>query len=187
MDFDLLRSSWQASGMVKQAKQSSYQRTLTVLSRVEAAVNSHGFAAQGNLQLSSLLNAGVLRTLKRVSNDSSLQWELKLWNSAWNLEGCLCRKGEGDAAMWHWPAAVCDKAWCLASRAGIVFLFHIFNLHYNFLRGLYCHFGHFELIVWESCVLCSNMSEVSYDHVILLTCVFPFQSALGSFDQIRFP
>jgi hypothetical protein len=40
---------------------------------VEAAVNSHGFAAQGNLQLSSLLNAGVLRTLKRVSNDSSLQ------------------------------------------------------------------------------------------------------------------
>jgi nicotinamide mononucleotide adenylyltransferase len=56
-----------------EAKQSSYQRTLTVLSRVEAAVNSHGFAAQGNLQLSSLLNAGVLRTLKRVSNDSSLQ------------------------------------------------------------------------------------------------------------------
>jgi hypothetical protein len=124
------------------------------------------------LQLSSLLNAGVLRTLKRVSNDSSLQWEL-------NLEGCLCRKGEGDAAMWHWPAAVCDKAWCLASWAGIVFLFHFFNLHYNFLPGLYCHFGLFELIVWESCVLSTNMSEVPYDHVILLTCVFSFSVCIG--------
>jgi hypothetical protein len=31
-----------------EATQSSYQRTLTVLSRVEAAVNSRAFAAEGN-------------------------------------------------------------------------------------------------------------------------------------------
>jgi nicotinamide mononucleotide adenylyltransferase len=51
--------------MVKQAKQSSYQRTLTVLSRVEAAVNSHGFAAQEKVKVMLLCGTDLLQSVTK--------------------------------------------------------------------------------------------------------------------------
>ncbi|KAH8965738.1 hypothetical protein BDL97_04G132300 [Sphagnum fallax] len=48
-----------------EAKQSSYQRTLTVLSRVEAAVNSHGFAAQEKVKVMLLCGTDLLQSVTK--------------------------------------------------------------------------------------------------------------------------
>jgi hypothetical protein len=87
------------------------------------------------LQLSFSLSAGVSSICaKQVNSYGGLQWALKLCNSTRNQEGCLCRKGEGDAALWHWPAGVHDKAWRLDPRAGTLsfyFFLTVVNLQYR--------------------------------------------------------